>query len=213
MKKTFFQKAGIAGACLAPLMLLSSSASQAQQSNIQPVNPTDGLPTITYAFNHTSTATLLGVSYDFDYYDFDVTGFTKVGANNSYYDILSFSNSGLEKKPGVVGVISAYLPIGWTFDDSHDFVISILPNRAIHADDPAFGLIFIEKPGSAPIDPSASPFSFYHAQDGVDPFTINGAPVQVTGTPAVPEASTTVSLGLLLLGGLSGLAFRRKKSV
>ena len=212
MKSTFFRKAGIVSACLVPLILLNSSALQAQKS-IQPINPTDGLPTITYAFNHTSTSTLAGVSYDFDYYDFDVTGFTKVGANNPYYDILSFSNSGLEKQPGVLGVISAYLPTGWTFDDSHDFEISIQPDRAIHADDPAFGLIFIEKPGSAPIDPSASPFSFYHAQNSVDPFTINGSPIQVNGTPAVPEASTTVSLGLMLLGGLSCLAFRRKKSV
>ena len=211
MKNLFLNKAGAVSASLAPLMLLLLNTSAAQA---QPISATAGVPTLTYTFNHTSPGSIAGVPYDLDYYDFNVTGFTNVGQGNPAYDILSFSNSGLEKEANVVGVLSAYMPDGWTFDDSHDFTISILPNRAIHADDPMFGLIFIQTLGTDPIDPGTSPFSFYHAQNSVDPFTLNGAPIQVTATNPVPEASTLVSGGLLLaLGALSCLASRRKRSI
>lgn len=210
MKNVFLKKVSSGFALLSlTLLFLSASASQAQ-----PISPTAGLPTLTYSFNHTSIVSIAGVSYDFNYFDFNITGFTNVGANNPSYDILGFSNSGLEKEPGVVAVASAYLPAGWTFSDTNDFLISIAPNQAIHADDPSFGLIFIQALGTAPINPSDSPFLIYHAQDGVDPFTLNGLPIQITATPAVPEASTTVTFGLLLaLGALSCQASRRKKSV
>ena len=195
---------------LAPLLLLPSAA----RAQTQPVDPSAGLPTITASFNHTSIVAVAGTQYDFNYYDFSITGFKNVGANNPAYGIFSFSNSTLEKNPGVVGVASAYLPTGWTFDDSHDFEIStgligILP------DDPQFGLIFIQNLKTAPIDPTGAPFAVYHQNGGVDPFvTQNGTPIVVLVNSPLPEASTTVSFGLLLLLGLGGvLTAARRQSV
>ena len=211
MKKLFLTKAGFGHARLAPLMLLALNASPSQA---QPISPTAGLPALTYAFNHTSVVPIASVPYDFNYYDFNITGFTNVGEKASNYDILSFSNTGLEKEPSVVAVASAYLPAGWTFTDTNDFLISIELDRAIHADDPSFGLIFIQTHRAAPINPSDFPFSVYHAQNGADPFTLNGIPIQVTAIPAVPEASTAVSFVLLLtFGAFSCRMARRKKSV
>ena len=107
----------------------------------------------------------------------------------------------------MVAVASAYLPDGWTFDDSHDFVISTDPLRAIHADDPQFGLIFIQTRGTAPIAPTG-PFALFHQVGGAVPFTRDGVPVTIY---ALPEASTTVSLGLLLALGLGGVVVAKRK--
>jgi hypothetical protein len=191
----------------AALFLLGASSVQAQT---QPISPAAGLPQITAAFNHTSITTLGGTPYDFNYYDFSITGFTNVGAGNPDYGIFSFSNSTLETLPGVVGVASAYLPDGWTFNDSTDFEISTSRVGGIYPDDPQFGLIFIQSPNTLPIDPTGAPFQVYHQVGAVDPFTLNGTPVSVLVNSPVPEASTTVSFGLLLgLGGLAA-AFRKK---
>ncbi len=201
---------------LAPLLLLPPAA-QAQQI----VSPSAGLPTITAAFNHTSLVTIAGTgiipttTYNFNYYDFTITGFHNVGANNPSYDIYSFGNSTLEKQAGVVGVVSAYLPTGWTLDDTHDFDISTTVESVIHADDPQFGLIFIQQLNTAPLNPTGASFKVYNQTGGVDPFvTQNGTPISVlVSAPVVPEASTMASLGLLLLLGLGGLAAAaRRKS-
>ena len=192
----------------ASLLLLGASA----QAQTQPIAPTAGLPTVTAAFNHTSVAALGGTAYNFNYYDFTITGFTNVGANNPDYGIFSFSNSTLETQPGVAAVISSYLPDGWTFSDTSDFEISTSAHTGIFPDDPQFGLIFIQSLGTLPIDPTGAPFQVYHQMGAVDPFTLNGTPVTVPVNAPVPEASTTVSFGLLLLG-LGGLtAARRKRS-
>lgn len=191
-----------AGVFLTLTSLLLPSAAQAQT---QPIDPSAGLPTITASFNHTSIVAIAGTLFDFNYYDFSITGFKNVGANNSAYAIFSFSNSTLEKQSGVVGVATSYLPMGWSFDDSRDFDIStgligILP------DDPQFGLIFIQGLNTTPIDPTGALFKVFHQVGGVDPFTLNGAPLTVQVNAPVPEASTTVSLSLLLLLGLGGVS-------
>ena len=194
---------------LTSLLLLGTPGAQAQT---QPIDPTAGLPTITASFNHTSVVAIAGTSYDFNYYDFSITGFTNVGAGNPAYAIFSFSNATLEKQPGVVGVASAYLPAGWTFDDSHDFDIST-GLIGVYPDDPQFGLIFIQSLTTTPINPTGAPFTVYHQNGGVDPFTLNGANVIVPVNAPVPEVSTPVSFGLLLgLGmGCVGVAARRKR--
>lgn len=194
---------------LASVVLLSAPASHAQT---QPIDPSVGLPKITAVFNHTDVDTVAGTAYDFNYYDFSITGFTNVPASQqSAYDIFSFSNSTLEKQPGVVGVAAAYLPSGWTFDDSHDFLISTSRLVGIHPDDPQFGLIFIQDLNTTPIDPTGAPFEVFHQVGGKDPFTRNGVPVTVLVNDPVPEASTTTSFGLLLLLGLGGVLAARKK--
>lgn len=193
---------------LVALLLLGAPASQAQT---QPIDPSAGLPTLTASFNHTSIVAVAGTRYNFNYYDFNITGFTNVGPGNPDYAIFSFSNSTLEKLPDVVGVAEAYLPTGWTFDDTHDFVISSL--IGIYPDDPQFGLIFIQKLNTAPMNPTGAPFAMFHQTGGKDPFTLNGVPVTVLVNSPVPEASTTVSLGLLLLLGLGGLLTAARKSV
>ena len=193
---------------LASLLLLPC-ASQAQT---QPVDPSAGLPTITASFNHTSVVSVAGTPFDFNYYDFSISGFTNVGVNNSTYDIFSFSNSTLEKQPGVVGVASSYLPTGWTFDDSHDFDLST-GLIGIHPDDPQFGLIFIQNLNTTPINPTGALFSIFHQNGGLDPFTLNGKPLTVPVNSPVPEASTTASFGLLLLLGLCGVAVARRRKV
>ncbi len=192
-------------------LLLLPAASQAQT---QPVDPSAGLPTITASFNHTSLVNLAGIAYNFNYYDFNITGFQNVGAGNPAYDIFSFSNSTLEKQIGVVAVTSAYLPQGWTFDDTHDFTISTSPLSAIHADDPQFGLIFIQSQNAALLSPLGAPFQVFHQAAGVDPFvTPSGTPITVPVSAPVPEVSTPVSFGLLLLLGLGGVtAARRRRS-
>ena len=193
----------------AALVLLGASSVQAQT---QPISAAAGLPQITAAFNHTSVVTLGGTPYDFNYYDFTITGFTNVGANNPDYGIFSFGNSTLETQPGVVAVTSSYLPDGWTFSDSTDFDISTSKLTGIFPDDPQFGLIFIQSLSTLPINPTGAPFEVYHQMGAVDPFTLNGAPLMVPVNSPVPEASSTVSLGLLLLLGLGGVTAARRKS-
>lgn len=193
----------------AALLLISAVSAQAQT---QPISPTAGLPTVTASFDHTSVVTLSGTPYDFNYYDFSITGFTNVGAGNPDYGIFSFSNSTLETQPGVVAVTSSYLPDGWTFSDTTDFEISTSAHTGIFPDDPQFGLIFIQSLGTLPIDPTGAPFQMYHQIGATDPFTLNGTPVSVPVNSPVPEASTTVSFGLLLGLGLGGfVASSRKK--
>ena len=53
-------------------LLLPVGAVRAQT---QPISAAAILPTLTYAFNHTSVVTLGTVAYDFNYYDFNITGF------------------------------------------------------------------------------------------------------------------------------------------
>ncbi len=211
MSPRTFTAARLAAGLLAltPLLLLLPAASQAQT---QPVDPKAGLPVITASFNHTSVVSVAGTPFNFNYYDFSITGFTNVGAGNSAYDIFSFSNSTLEKQPGVVGVASSYLPSGWTFDDSHDFDLST-GLIGIHPDDPQFGLIFIQSLGTTAINPTNAPFAIFHQNGGVDPFTLNGTPLTVRVNAPVPEAPTTASFGLLLLLGAGGVAVaaRRRK--
>ncbi len=191
----------------AALLLIGAASVQAQQ----PISSTAGLPAITASFDHTSVVTLAGTPYDFNYYNFSITGFTNVGAGNPDYGIFSFGNSTLENLPGVVGVASSYLPPEWTFSDTSDFVVSTSAHTGIFPDDPQFGLIFIQSLGTLPIDPTGAPFQVYHQMGGNDPFTLNGSPVMVPVNAPVPEASTTVSFGLLLsLGGLA--AASRKKA-
>lgn len=201
------------GRCLLPLttVLLLGGGAQAQTPN-QPIDPAAVLPTLTFSFNHTSVVLLNNVSYNFNYFDFNITGFQNVGANNPAYDIFSFSNSTLEKQLGVVAVTSAYLPQGWTFDDSHDFTVSTSLLSSIHADDPQFGLIFIQPQNAAVINPTGALFTVYHQPGAVDPFTLNGNPVSI---PSVPEASPAASLGLglLALGGLFYRTRRRKANI
>jgi len=192
------------------LLLLGTCASQAQTFT-QPISPTAGLPVVTGTFNHTSIVNIASVPYDFNYYDFTITGFTNVGAGNPYYAIYSFSNSTLEKLPGVVGVAASYLPDTWTFDDTNDFRCSTL--IGIYPDDPQFGLIFIQTPGTTPIDPTGAPFEFYHETGGVDPFTYPGTdtPVTVPVNPsAVPEPSSLLTFCMLSLG-VGGLLLRARK--
>ena len=172
--------------------LFCCSARRLFRRRTQPISPTAGLPQITAAFNHTSVVTLGGTPYDFNYYDFSITGFTNVGAGNPAYGIFSFSNSTLENLPGVVGVASAYLPAGWTFSDTTDFTISTSAHSGIFPDDPQFGLIFIQSASTLPIDPTGAPFEVYHQMGATDPFTLNGSPVLVPVNSPVPEASTTV---------------------
>ena len=193
----------------ASLLLLGASSVQAQT---QPISPLAGLPSITASFNHTSVGTVAGTPYDFNYYDFTITGFTNVGAGNPDYGIFSFGNSTLEKMPGVVGVLLAYSPDNaWTLSDTNDFTVSTSAHTGIFPDDPQFGLIFIQSLNTLPIEPTGAPFQVYHMPGAVDPFTLNGAPVTVSVNAPVPEASTTVSFGLLLLLGLgSGAAAYRK---
>ena len=193
----------------AALLLLGGASVQAQT---QPISAAAGLPVITASFNHTSVVTLGGTPYDFNYYDFSITGFTNVGANNPDYGIFSFGNSTLETQPGVVAVTSSYLPDGWTFSDTTDFDISTSAHSGIFPDDPQFGLIFIQSLNTLPINPTGAPFQVYHQMGAVDPFTLNGSPISVLVNSPVPEASTTVSLGLLLLLGLgSGAAAASRK--
>ncbi len=192
----------------AAALLLGASSVQAQT---QPISPTAGLPQITAAFNHTSVTSIGSTPYDFNYYDFTITGFTNVGANNPDYGIFSFSNSTLEKLPGVAGVASSYLPDGWTFSDSADFMISTSVHTGIFPDDPQFGLIFIQSLNAPPINPTGAPFQIYHQMGGTDPFTLNGSPVMVPVNAPVPEASTTVSFGLLLVLGLGGITVACRK--
>ena len=196
---------------LASVLLLGAPAAHAQT---QPVDPSAGLPSITASFNHTDIDTVAGTPYDFNYYDFNITGFTNVGAGNPAYGIFSFSNSTLENLPGVVGVASAYLPLGWTFNDNKDFLISTSRLVGIYPDDPQFGLIFIQALGAAPINPTGAPFAVFHQVGGMDPFvTPNKTPITVPVNAPVPEASTTLSFGLPLALGLIGLlAARRKKA-
>lgn len=193
------------------LLLLASLLLAARASQAQPVSPAAGLPSLTAAFSHTSVVSVAGTLYDFNYYDFNLTGFTNVGAGNPVYGIFSFSNPTLEKLPGVVGVAAAYLPLGWTFDDTHDFDIST-GLIGVYPDDPQFGLIFIQRLNTTPINPTGAPFTVYHQNGGVDPFTLNGVNVIVPVNAPVPEAPTSVSLGLLLLGGLV-VAVRRRSSI
>ncbi len=213
--RTFRQAGGLLP--LASLLLLGAPAAQAQTppgalGSTQPINPSVGLPTITASFNHTEVDRIAGTAYNFNYYDFSITGFQNVGASNrDYYSIFSFSNSTLEKQPGVVGVASAYLPPGWTFDDSHDFDISV-GLIGIQPDDPQFGLIFIQSLGTTPINPTGAPFTVFHQNGGVQPFTLNGNNVTVPVNAPVPEAPASLSFGLLLALGLGGvLAARRQR--
>lgn len=205
-----FPSLSLTSLSLTSLLLLSASSVHAQT---QPISPTAGLPTITAAFDHTSVTLVAGTLYDFNYYDFNITGFTNVGAGNPDYGIFSFSNSTLEAQPDVVGVASSYLPKGWVFSDVTDFLISTSAHTGIFPDDPQFGLIFIQNLGTTPIDPTDAPFSVYHEMGGVDPFTLNGDPISVPVNAPVPEASTTLSFGLLLLLGLGSLTVtaRRKR--
>lgn len=85
-------------------------------------------------------------------------------------------------------------------------------HTGIFPDDPQFGLIFIQSLGTTPIDPIGTPFEVYHQMGAADPFTLNGTPVIVPVNSPVPEASSLISLGLLLLLGLGGVAAARRES-
>lgn len=182
---------------LLPLACLSASAAQAQTP-----------PTLTYALTGAGTTTLIGQPADYRNYTFNITGFSNVGADpNNAYTIFSFGNSSVEKSANFYALAAYNLPAGWTFDDSHDFVIST-DGKGIHATDPTFGLILFQKAGTPAIDFNGAAFTLYHQVDGVDPFA---DPIYASNS--VPEASSLVSFGLLLLsGGLVWTARRRKGS-
>lgn len=183
---------------LAALLILAAPDARAQDET-QPISPTAGLPVITGAYDHTVVGNINSVPVDFNYYDFTITGFTNVGAQNPYYAIFSFSNSSLESMPGVYGVEPGTLPPGWTFSDISDFGIS---TTGIYPDDPDFSLIFAQDPDTAPINPIGAPFQVYRDTGEVDPFTLGGIPVVVSVTPAVSVAPEPPALDLFALNGL-----------
>lgn len=180
---------------LLPLICFTAVGSQAQT-----------LPTLTYLQTGSGTTTLVGQLADYRDYTFNITGFSNVGADpTNDYTIFSFSNSSIEDNPDFYGITAYDLPAGWTFSDAHDFTISTSLARGIHATDPTFGLTISQKAGTPAIDFAGAPFTLYHKIDGVDPFqdTIQAEPV--------PEASSMISFGLLLLGGLFQVCRRGRR--
>lgn len=167
------------------------------------------LPTLTFTPNGSGTGTLGGQAVSYEAYLFNITGFSNVGPDpNNNYTIYSFSNSSIESSPNFYQIEAGVLPAGWTFSDTNDFVISTPPLRGIHATDPTFGLTIFQKAGTPVISPEGAPFELFHQINGVDPFlNSDGTPLIITAQ-AVPEASSVVSLGLLLLGGLAWRARR-----
>ena len=199
---------------LLPLVLLTATTSflvagaQAQTfpaATAQTPKP----PTLTYTPDGSGTGILDGQAVTYQAYLFNITGFSHVGPDpNNNYTIFSLSNSSIENTAGFFRVSSFDLPSGWTFGDTSDFVVSTSA-LGIHAIDPTFGIIVYQDAGTPTISPSNAPFTIYHQMDGVDPFTNpDGSPLIITAQ-AVPEASSLVSLGLLLLGG--GVWFSRRK--
>lgn len=191
---------------LLPLAFLSAPAFTATAAQAQT------LPTLTYTLTGSGTTTLLGQAADFRDYTFNITGFSTVGADPSNaYTIFSFSNFTIESSPNFYGIAPFSLPDGWTYTDTSDFIIST-DARGIHATDPTFGLAVFQKAGTPAIDPNGAPFELYHKINGVDPFlNSNGTPLTIAAQ-AVPEASSLLSFGLLLLGGSLAWTGRRRFS-
>ncbi len=171
-------------------------------------------PTLTFTPNGSGTGTLGGQAVFYEAYLFSITGFSNVGPDpNNNYTIYSFSNSSIEASPDFRQIASGVLPAGWTFSDTNDFVISTLPQLGIHATDPTFGLTVFQKAGTPVITPDGAPFELFHQINGVDPFlNPDGTPLMITAQ-AVPEASSLVSFGLLLLGGLAWKARRKPRAL
>ncbi len=158
------------------------------------------LPTLTYKLDGSGSGTLGGQAVTYQSYLFSITGFSNVGSDpNNAYTIYSLSNSSIESAAGFFAIAPFNLPAGYSFGDTSDFVIST-DAIGIHATDPTFGLIVYQTAGTPTISPSGAPFTIYHQINAVDPFTNpNGSPLTIPAQ-AVPEASSLVSLGLLLLG-------------
>ena len=191
---------------LLPLLFLTATTSclvtgaQAQTlpaATAQAPNP----PTLTYKTDGSGTGILDGQAVTYQAYLFNITGFSNVPSDpNNDYTIFSLSNSSIENAAGFFRVSSFDLPQGWTFSDTTDFTISTNA-LGIHAVDPIFGIIVYQDAGTPTISPNNAPFTVYHQMGAVDPFTNpDGSPLIITAQ-AVPEASSLVSLGLLLLGG------------
>lgn len=161
-------------------------------------------PTLTETLTGSGTTTLLGMPADYRDYTFNITGFSNVGTDpGNNYTIFSLSNSTIENSPNFYTVAAYDLPAGWAFSDTQDFIISTNA-IGIHATDPTFGLVIFQKAGTPAIDPARAPFTLYHQINGVDPFTD-----PIYASAAVPEASSLLTFGLLLLGGLSLIARKR----
>ena len=159
-------------------------------------------PSLIYKLDGSGSGTLGGQAVTYQSYLFSITGFSNVGSDPSNaYTIYSLSNSSLESSPNFYALASFDLPAGYTFSDTSDFVIST-DAIGIHATDPTFGLIVYQTAGTPTISPSNAPFTLYHQINAVQPFTNpNGSALTIPATPAaVPEASSLVSFGLLLLG-------------
>ena len=169
-------------------------------------------PTITCTQTGGGTTTLLGAQADYRNYTFNITGFSGVGPDPSNaYTIFSLSNVSIESSPNFYGLAPFSLPAGWTFTDTSDFIVST-DAVGIHAFDPTFGLTVFQKAGTAAIDPNNAPFTLYHQVNGVDPFlSADGSPLIIRANAAVPEASSLISFGLLLAGGLGWSARRSRR--
>ena len=194
-------------ACLAP-----AAAAQAQTPLPASVQA-QTLPTLTFTHDGSGAGTLNGQAVTYQAYLFDITGFSNVGPDpNNAYTIYSFSNTSIQSSPNFLQITPYDLPTGsdgWSFSNSPDFTISTSATKGIHATDPTFGLIIYQKAGTPTISPYDAPFTLYHQINGVDPFlNSNGTPLTIN---AVPEASSVVSLGLLLTAGLGCCAFRRRR--
>ena len=203
---------------LLPLVLLTATASlaaTAAQAQTLPAATAQGptLPTLTATLTGSGTTNFKSGLVDFRNYTFNITGFSNAGPDPAgVYTIYSFSNSSLENSANFFGISPFNLPQDWTFNDSSDFVISTSPLRGIHATDPTFGLTIFQTAGTPAIDPTGAPFELFHEVNGVDPFLgPNGQPLTIP-VNAVPEASSVVSFGLLLLGGLAWTARRKPRA-
>lgn len=162
-------------------------------------------PKLTYALTGSGSTTVLGQAADYRNYTFNITGFSDVGPDlENAYTIFSISNTSIEKSPDVYGVAGYDLPEGWTFSDVPDFIIST-DAQGIHATDPTFGLVIFQKAGTPAPDIANAPFTLYHEDGGVDPFK---DPIYAS-TP-VPEASSVISLSVLLALGVGGVWARRR---
>ena len=195
---------------LLPVVFMTAAAA----SLTAPAAHAQTLPTLTATLAGSGT-TNSGVGLlDFQEYTFNFTGFSNVGPDpNNDYTVYSFSNSSIEKSPGffsITPVESDFSP-GLTYSDPNDFVISAV--RGIHATDPTFALIITQYAGTPEINPTGAPVELFHQINGVDPFLgPNGQPLTIT-VNAVPEASSMISFGLLLLGGLAWQVRRKPRAV
>ncbi len=201
---------------LLPLVFLAATTSlfaAAAQAQTPPASTAPGPtpPTLTFTPDGSGAGTLNGQAVTYQSYLFSITGFSNVASDPSNaYTIYSLSNSSLESSPNFYQIASFGLPAGYTFSDTSDFIIST-DAIGIHATDPTFGIIVYQTAGTPVISPSNAPFTVYHQTGGVNPFTNpDGSPLIITAQ-AVPEASSVVSLGLLLLAGAVWQARRLRR--